>query len=118
MMEFILSKVALCMCGVVLMAVAVSVIDDTGEDMEKDGMMELSETIARILDEFWHSGLDSMVLPESTVPYPGCTVTVRDNLVSVGHDGTSWDSVTEYPGCLTMGFGMCQEVTRRTSRRS
>ena len=117
-MEFILSKVALCMCGVVLMAVAVSVIDYTGEDMEEEGMMELSETIARTLDEFWHSSLDSMILPDSTVPYPGCTVTVRDNLVSVGHDGTSWDSVTEYPGYLTIGFGMYQEVTRRTSRKS
>lgn len=118
MIEFTISRVAMCICGMVILGVGICIMDGISDDREREAMQSLSDEISSILDDFWNSDLDRIVLPESTVPYPGCTLHVSDNLVTLKYGGHKASSVTEYPGSFTLGFGMGLEITHRTSLQS
>ena len=83
MMEFILSKAVVCVLGVVLMGTALSFMEYVEDDRETDGLQNLSDGIATILDRFWHSDIDTMTIPQSAVPFTDCVITVEDNLNTV-----------------------------------
>lgn len=110
-----MSKVVLCLCGIVLMGAAVGSMDLIEDEVEDDGLQHLADEVASTLDLFWHSGIDAMVMPSSIIPSMGCTISVGDNIVTVSKDDVTTSSITEYPGSFTMGYGTDAEITRRTS---
>ena len=106
MMEFILSKTVVCVLGVVLMGTALSFMEHVEDDRETDGLQDLSDGIATILDRFWHSDVDMMTVPQSAVPFTDCVIIVEDYLVTVERGDRRASSVTDYPWSFEMGYGV------------
>jgi hypothetical protein len=106
MMEFILSKVVVCVLAITLMGTAMSVMENIEEEKEMDGLQDVSDGIATILDMFWHSDLNHMTIPQSAVPFTDCRVEVGNNLVTVERGDRKTSSVTDYPWSFGMGYGM------------
>jgi hypothetical protein len=86
MMEFTISRVALGMCGLILLATVISPVTSIYDDREDAKMQDLSESIAAMIDAFYDSEADSMamsvneILPSSSssMRFDGHLVCVTD----------------------------------------
>lgn len=82
MIEFTISRVVLCVCGVALLALAMSAVGTTEDRIGSDLDEEAAQEIADILDRFEESVLTSLTLEAADVlPSAEHTLTVRDNVV-------------------------------------
>jgi len=118
MIEFTLSRVTLCVCGVVLIASVTGVLDGIYEN-DRDAMDgQLVDRFAYMLDVFQSSGSDSIVLDGGRILPEGCTVFVHDGFVEL-HDGNKKRvSTTSYQGEFQLNWRDTVTVTRRRSLRS
>lgn len=62
MIEFTMSRVALCICGTILLAVAICAMDGLQNQMESERAGDLVDDIAGMLDAFWDSETDILTL--------------------------------------------------------
>lgn len=118
MMEFTISRVALCICGIVLISVGVAVADFNNEQKESSELEDVGKSVSFLLDNFWFSELESIHIPDDLIKVPGCVVTVSSGVVTVSCNGLEYSTVTSYPGSIEFGYNHGIDVNRRTSPRS
>lgn len=96
MIEFTISRVVLCVCGVALLALAMSAVGTTEDRIGSDLDEEAAQEIADILDRFEESVLTSLTLEAADVlPSAEHTLTVRDNVVMLECGGRCAVAYTE-----------------------
>ena len=85
MMEYTMARVAMVMCGVILLAAVIPPVTSVFDGGESADMQDQSETLCRMLDSFHESEADEMticlqtVLPQnSSVMMDGYFVTMID----------------------------------------
>ncbi len=101
MIEFTLSRVVLCVCGVTLLMASMSTMDLVDEENEGEMDADLAESVADILDRFQQSSAETLTLRGTEiVPDEHHTVLVRDHVVTVTRDGHESKAYTEYGGSL------------------
>ena len=86
MIEFTLSRVCMCVCGVLMLAAAVGYLGVLEDHREDRADQELADDIASMLDSFQTSKLEELYLEGSSIlPSGDFRVTVADGLVEQSH---------------------------------
>ena len=99
MMEFTISRVVLISCGVALLAIAAGAAGGAEERVTYDLDRETAHKIARMLDMFEASELDTLTIDAHDVlPGPDHMLTVHDHAVRLEHDGERHLAYTDYRG--------------------
>lgn len=118
MIEFTLSRVVLCVCGLAMLATvsgAVGAIYDTDRG-DMDG--ELADRLAHMMDAFESSDNDTIVLDGSRILPNGYAMKVHDGFVELIGEGRKHISVTSYQGEFELDSDGIAVVTHRRSRQS
>lgn len=97
MMEFTLARLTLAVCGVILLTSVVPPVASLFEKEEDAGMQEQSETLCRMIDAFYISEADEMVICLSTVLPQGSSVSIDGHLVTMLDGGNGFVCCTEHP---------------------
>lgn len=96
MIEFTLSRVTLCVCGAILLGAVCLPISEIYSAEEDVLMIENADSIADMVDSFWYSGADVMVLKGwDILPSPDCHIEAEGNMIFLR------DSEKEYRSYLT-----------------
>lgn len=118
MIEFTLSRVVLCACGVILIASVTGVLNGI-YDTERDSLDEdLTYRFAYMLDIFQSSDDNTLILDGSRMLPEGYSVYVHGGFVELLGNGDRQISATKFPGEFLLEWGDTITVTRRTSLRS
>lgn len=118
MMEFTVSRIVLCICGAVLLSAGISIADAGCDQRELSDLESAGNNIARILDDFWYSDLESITITGDIIPLPECTVSVSHGTITVVRGDLRYDTVTSYPGTLTLNYGKDTVISHRTFPQS
>ena len=127
MIEFTMSRIALCICGTVLLAAAVCAMDGLRDQMEMELGGNLTEDITGMLDAYWESESEILTLDGFRIlPSPDHILVVESNVVRLmGPEGEHTavtlcgldfeltyhgtvildKSIPEYLGDVTYGIG-------------
>ena len=94
MMEYTVARVVTIMCGVLLVSAVLPPVQSLFDDSETSEMQDQSENICRMIDTFYDSEADEMVISlnsilpnDSSVSMDGYFVTVTD-----GEEGYRYDT--------------------------
>lgn len=113
MIEFTLSRVCMCMCGVLLLAAAVGYLGMLEDHREDRADQELADDIASMLDSFQTSKLEELYLEgPSILPSGDFRVTVADGLVELSHGDGRFYSKTIYGSSFELDHGSSVTLTR------
>ena len=118
MIEFTLSRVVLCSCGVAMMLCvtgALAGIYDS-ETSATDG--DLADRISHMLDVFDSSETDEIILDGSMILPEGYHLRVKENYVEIYNGESKHVSATGYGGSFELSWNGTAVVTHRRSRRS
>jgi len=118
MIEFTLSRVAVCSCGIVLLASVTGVLGGLYDNEESQMDDELAERIAHMLDVFESSDLDSLILDGSMILPEDRFLRVHDNFVELYSGERMHIATTDYSKSFELSWNGIVEITRRTSPRS
>ncbi len=103
MIEFTISRVVLCVCGVTLLAASMSVLEPVQENNESEMMDELTDSIADLLDVFEQSHADELILHGSELlPSGDHVLTVSGHIVRIHNGKCESVSPTEFGGEFTL----------------
>lgn len=108
MIEFTMSRMALMICGLVMFsAAAIPAADfiDSGSDTDLYG---LAEKDAAVIDAFWQSGADELILHgEAMIPSPGYRLEMDGKLLIIhSPEGREYTAPVKYDcGSFTLGYG-------------
>ncbi len=84
MIEFTLSRVAVIICGVIMLGAVFAPVSALFEEEEADGMAAAADHASAILDRFWESETDVLTLRGSDIlPGPGCRLEIAGQNVSL-----------------------------------
>ncbi len=115
MIEFTISRVVLCACGIILM-VSVSGVLSGIYDKDADLMDEdLAERFAYMLDVFQSSDDDTLVLNGSMLLPEGYTAHIHDGFVELFHNDRRSMAMTEYLGEFVLGCNDTETVIHQRS---
>ena len=113
MIEFTLSRVCMCMCGVLMLAAAVGYLGMLEDHREDRADQELADDIASMLDSFQTSKLEELYLEgPSILPSGDFRVTVADGLVELSHGDGRFYSKTIYGSSFELDHGSSVTLTR------
>ena len=118
MIEFTLSRVTVCACGLILLASTAAVMDGAFDMGERSMEGESAEKIASLLDYFQFSHLDELKLDGSRILTEGMFLSVHDGFVELHHENRTYVAETYYEGSFTMEYGETVAIVLRTSPRS
>ena len=94
MMEYTVARVVTIMCGALLIASVLPPVQSLFDDGESAGLQEQSVRICMMIDTFYDSEADEMVLSLNTVLPKGTTLSMNGHLVTVSADGSEYISDT------------------------
>ncbi len=97
MMEYTLARVALIMCGAIMLAAVVPPVTSLFENEERADMQEQAENISSMFDRFYESGADDMILPMNSILPRNSSLTVKGYLVTLTSDENEYKSGTYHP---------------------
>ncbi len=97
MMEYTMARVALIMCGAIMLAAVVPPVTSVFESEEYADMQEQTENIGRMLDTFYDSGADDMVLSLNTVLPKSSSVAMDGYLLTVTESEKEYRSGVDHP---------------------
>ena len=86
MMEYTMARVAMIICGALLLAAVVPPVTSLYDDGESSGMQHQSESVCRMLDSFHDSEADEMTICLNTVLPQDCSV-IMDGYFVIIIDG-------------------------------
>lgn len=113
MIEFTLSRVCMCVCGVLMLAAAVGYLGVLEDHREDRADQELADDIASMLDSFQTSKLEELYLEGSSIlPSGDFRVTVADGLVELSHGDGRFYSKTVYGSSFELDHGSSVTLTR------
>ena len=97
MMEFTLSRVALMVCGVIMLAAVTSPVSSIFDEKEESCIQQQSENIAGMLDLFYESQADEMVICLSDmIPSAGIGLIFDGRFVELNDGNSSYRSAMRY----------------------
>ncbi|MDI9379052.1 MAG: hypothetical protein QM390_05030 [Candidatus Thermoplasmatota archaeon] len=114
MIEFTLSRVALGICGILLLASVIPFVESAHEDRVDDGMSAQAGSIAALVDSFWSSGSDSLtVCAGELLPTASSTLRFEGHFVILEYEGTCYKAAML---CDTVSEGTysCNSILRLT----
>lgn len=114
-MEFVISRAALCIGGVILLAAAAGTVSGIYDTDVGDVDGELAVRIAGMLDAFESSQTDVLILEGPVMLPNGRSISVHDNVVELHCGESVHNAVTRYAGEFRMDCTETVEITRRTS---
>ncbi len=115
MIEFTISRVVLCACGIILIVSVTGVLNGV-YDRDADTMDDdLAERFAYMLDVFQSSDDDTLVLNGSMLLPEGYTARIHDGFVELFHGDRRSMAMTEYPGEFVLGYGDTETVIHQRS---
>lgn len=105
MMEFTLSRVAVCACGLMIMAVVAGPAFGIFEDRADDGYASLAEDLASDVDAFASGEADRLVMDMSLYLPEGAEVCVSGYVLTLSCDGSEHTALmhTELDGEASAG---------------
>ena len=113
MIEFTLSRVCMCVCGVLMLAAAVGYLGVLEDHREDRADQKLADDIASMLDSFQTSKLGELYLEGSSIlPSGDFKVTVTDGLVELSHDDGRFYSKTVYGSSFELDHGSSVTLVR------
>ena len=118
MIEFTISRVMLCVCGMVLIASVTGALNGIHDVNREASDGDLADRFAYMLDVFQSSGNDTLVLDGARLLPEGYSVSVHDGFVELFGGGDRQMAMTRYAGEFEMDWEDTLTVTRRRSRRS
>ena len=83
MMEYTLARIAVIMCGVILLAAVIPPVTSVYDEGESAGMQDQSEALCRMLDSFHESEAEEMTICLNTVLPQNSSVTIDRYFVTV-----------------------------------
>lgn len=105
MMEFTMSRVAVCACGVMMLAAALGIAAHAEDSMRHDMEGVIVKDVASMLDSFDASGLDELFLVGSEIlPSASHVLRVGGNIVVLESPDGERMSYTEYVGEFELGY--------------
>ena len=117
MREFTISRVVLCVCGVILIASVTGALNGIYNN-EMDTMDDaLVDRFAYMLDLFQSSEDDTVNLDGSRMLPEGYSISVHDGLVELFCKGERKISATKYQGTFNLEWNETLTITRRRSPR-
>ena len=91
MLEFTMSRVALFVCGAILLGAVAIPISDTYDDRSERDLRDVVDKTAIIMDTFGRSDIDTMTLRGwDILPTPGCVLELDGHNVTLYKDGKSY----------------------------
>ena len=118
MIEFTVSRVVLCACGIILIVSVTGVLNGI-YDRDTDIMDEdLADRFAYMLDVFQSSEDDMLILDGSRILPEGYTAHIHDGFVELMNGDRRHMAMTDYTGEFVLRWGDMKTVTHRTSLRS
>lgn len=106
MIEFTLSRVVLCMCGITLMAASIGALGIVNDSHESGMSDDLADSVADLLDRFQDSEADEMVLRgHDILPSDSHVLRVSDGVVTVEHDDRVSKAATSFDGSFDLTRG-------------
>jgi len=102
MMEFTLSRVAMSICGIILLAAVVAPVIHTFEESEGQNVQNIADDAAALIDRFERSKADKMIISVSDIlPGPSYSISFDDGVLTVENKGRAYRS----PVSLTVTGG-------------
>ena len=114
MIEFTLSRVALGICGIILLASVIPFVDSVHEDRVEAGMSSQAESIAALVDSFGSPGSDALTIcAGELLPTTSSTLRFEGHFVIMECGGSSYRAAML---CDTVSEGTysCNSVLRLT----
>lgn len=97
MMEFTISRVALGMCGIILLAAVLSPVTGLYDGKETVEMQEQTDNIAKMVDSFYLSEADNMTLNMGEIlPSTSVSLKVDGNMITIVSDEDEFRSATRF----------------------
>ena len=88
MMEFTLSRVAMSICGLILLVAVVAPVVHVFEESGDRDVQDIADDTAALIDRFERSKADKMILSVSDVlPGPSYSLILNDGVLTVENDG-------------------------------
>lgn len=113
-MEFTLSRVALGICGLLLLASVVPFAESIHEDRVDDGLSAQADRIAALIDSFGSSGSDSMtVCADELLPSPSSSLRFEGHIVILTCGGSVYRA-TMLCGTVSEGTYSGNDILRMT----
>ena len=106
MIEFTLSKVALCACGIAVLLSVTGFMTAVDDNRQSEMDVFLVNDIALMLDELERSQLDMTILDgRQMLPSPDHSLTVKNGVVTLYHGEKAVIAPTIMEGDFELGFG-------------
>ena len=118
MIEFTISRVVLCACGMILILSVAGVLNGVYDRNEEQLNNDLADRFAYMLDVFQSSDDDTLVLDGIRILPEGCTAHIHDGFVELLDNDRRHMATTEFKGEFLLKWGDIVTVTHRTSRLS
>ena len=118
MMEFTMSRVALCICGVVMIASVTGVLSGIYDMGTSDQDDRLVQRIGYMLDVFEASDVDEIILDGPMILPTGYSISVHDGLVELTDGQSIHLALTSYDSEFSLGYDELIVVTHRMSQQS
>ena len=96
MMEYTIARVVTMMCGALLITAILPPVQSLFDDSESSELQEQSERLCMMIDTFYNSEADEMVLSMDSVLPGGTTVSMSGFIVTISDDDAEYISDTRY----------------------
>jgi len=118
MMEFTISRVVICVCGITLLVVISGAVSSIYGSQEADADVHTAERLAYMLDAFEYSDLDAIVLEGIKILPEGYHMEVHNGFVELDNGKKVTLAMTSYVGEFDLDWNQTRVITRRRSLRS
>ena len=118
MIEFTLSRVTLCVCGVILLVAVTGVVQSVYDMDRSDEDDHLVQRIGYLLDVFESSEVDELILDGSMILPSEYQLYVHDGFVELSNGTKTHVALTGYQGEFVLSYDGIEVITHRTSLQS
>ena len=123
MMEFTMSRVLMCACGVMILAILINPVSSLYDDRYDNDMRLQSERICEMIDSFGSSDMESITVSGADLIPEGCVLIIEDDMIILEHDGKEYiaytlneiSSIGSYGSNDTIYFQKEGDIIRMTS---
>ena len=95
MMEFTLSRVILCVAGVMLLGALLIPVMDMFEERDDVSYQNQADNIASMIDTFYTSNVDEMTVNLDKILPQGCEIGFKDHVLTLYHNEKMFESLID-----------------------
>jgi hypothetical protein len=91
LLEFTMSRVSLFICGAVLLSITIIPVSGIFDERSDIDMTEVTDRIAMIMDSFWNSDSDAMIIRGwDILPSTDCSLSLNEHDVTINKNGRTY----------------------------